>query len=420
MKPTLKFFSHKAGCAFLLACGLIINGGVALAMDGHDHGNVHDHNNSKNQGKSANLIREVALPEGLSSAQAMAIDSTGRIWFTEKVGRKLTSYDPESNEFDTHSLPPSWGDMGFSNMAISPDGEAWFTVTRWVKGTEQPNILGRFTPEDGYFTKYTLPNNTVPEELMIDAGGTIWFIASNKNNLYRVDPKTLALKGYRIPTDNGNPKGLAADQKGHIWFSEPNTNKIGKFIPEQEAFQEYDVLTQFANPGKISIDKQGKVWFVEVTANRLGMFYPEQERFDEALIPSPGSSPVALTTDEYGNIWFLEYKGNKVGVFNPETAMFHEFDIPYFGSLPADLVIDHKRSTLWFSQSSNEAKRLGMLSIKDALAEINKQADTPPAPAAEKASNGKSSLWLVLIAALISAAMLGSWLARKSRLKGHS
>ena len=367
----------------LFLCGALISRGTAFAMDGHDHGNAtsavsskdlmsaHDHGGTKGPISSeiSTPIKEIALPEGLSSAQSMVIDSTGRVWFAEKVGKKLAMYDPEKKEFATHSLPSSWGTMGFSNITLGPDGDIWFTVTRWVEGTEEPHILGRFSPADGYFTKYAIPHNSIPEELIVDAKGTIWFIATNKNNLYRVDPKTFALKGYPIPTANGNPKSLAADQKGHIWFVESNANKVGEFDPELGVFHEHEVLTQFANLGKLSIDKQGRIWFVEVTANRIGVFSPDQKRFDEVIIPTPSSSPVALVNDDNGNVWFLEYKGNKVGVFNPETAMFHEYDIPNFGSLPADIAIDRKRSMLWFTQSATEAKRLGMLSIKEALAD---------------------------------------------------
>ena len=404
-------------------------------MDGHDHGNAkdpvsakdlvsspHDHAHDGGQMMPATPtpVKEVALPEGLSSAQSMAIDSTGRIWFTEKVGKKLAVYDPEKKQFATYSLPDSWGKMGFSNITLSPDGEIWFTVTRWVEGTEEPHILGRFTPADGYFTKYAIPHNSIPEELIVDANGAIWFTASNKNSLYRVDPRTFALKGYPIPTANGNPKSLAADKKGHIWFVESIANKIGEFDPELEVFHEHEVLTQFANLGKLSIDKHGKIWFVEVTANRLGMFSPGQNRFDEAIIPTPGSTPVALVSDDNGNIWFLEYKGNKVGMFNPQTALFHEYDIPSYGSLPADMVLDRKRSLLWFSQSATDAKRLGMLSINEALAESNKQSNAPQTPSEEKTSNGSLSNWLVSLVGIIGIASLGVWLTRRSRKGTHS
>jgi streptogramin lyase len=404
-----------------------MGGGAASAQEGHDHGNAkdpvsakdmanaHDHGATKGQTQSATPVKEVALPEGLSSAQSMAIDSAGRVWFTEKVGKKLAVYDPEKKEFATYALPSSWGNTGFSNMALGPDGEIWFTVTRWVEGAKEPDLLGRFTPADGYFTKYVLPHNSIPEELIVDAKGTIWFLASNKNNLYRVDPKTFALKGYPIPTANGNPKRLATDQKGHIWFVESTANKIGEFIPEQEVFYEHELLTQFANPGKISIDKQGRIWFVEMTANRLGMYSPELKRFNEALIPTPSSSPVALVSDDNGNVWFLEYKGNKVGVFNPETAAFHEYDIPNYGSLPADMVIDRKRSLLWFTQSATEAKRLGMLPINETLAESNKQNNVQQSSSVEKASNVSMFKWPILLAAIIAIASLGVWLFRKPR-----
>lgn len=435
MRTTSNFYLHKTTYGLmLLLCGTLMGGGAAFAMDGHDHGDTtdpasakdmvtspDDHGSSMGQIQSATPtpIKEVALPEGLSSAQSIAIDSTGRVWFTEKVGKKLAVYDPEKKEFSTYSLPTSWEKMGFSNMTLAPDGEIWFTVTRWIEGANEPNILGRFTPADGYFTKYVLPHNSIPEELMVDANGTIWFLTANKNSLYRVDPKTFALKGYPIPTANGNPKSLAADQKGHIWFAESTANKIGEFDPEQEVFYEHELLTQFANPGKISIDKHGRIWFVEMTTNRLGMFSPELKRFNEAIIPTPGSSPVALVNDDDGNVWFLEYKANKVGVLNSESAAFHEYDVPSYGSLPAAMAIDRKRSLIWFTQSSTDAKRLGVLSINEALAEINKQGDALKT-STEKKSDGGMAKWLVLLAAIMGIATLGVWLTRRYRKGGHS
>lgn len=420
------FSLQKTGCSLML-CMAFLCAEPVFAQNQHDNAkhpampmepmSGHGHGASHNQADSATPtpIREVLLPEGLSSAQSMAIDSTGRVWFTEKVGKNLAMYDPDKKEFSTHPLPASWGKIGFSNMAMAPDGDIWFTVTRWIESAEEPHILGRFSPADGYFTKYAIPHGSIPEELTVDSNGAVWFVASNKNYLYRVDPKSFALKGYPIPTADGNPKSLAADQNGHIWFAESTANKIGEFAPGQEVFYEHELLTQFANPGRISIDKQGRVWFVEVTANRIGVYSPEHKRFDEVIIPTPSSSPVALVNDDHGNVWFLEYKGNKVGVFNPEKATFHEFDIPSFGSLPADMAIDRKRSLLWFTQSSTEAKRLGVIAIDEVLAEIDRQNNAPSSASAGNASGGSVPEWLVYLIALMGIGMLGVWLTRRSR-----
>jgi len=364
---------------------------------------------------SEGLIKEVELPEELSSAQSISVDVTGRVWFTEKVGKTLTMYDPEKKAFTSHSLPATWGDVGFSKITTGPEGDIWFTVNRWAEGTEEPHVLGKFTPNDGFFTRYKLSIDSIPEELLIDDGGVIWFLAANKNSLYRVDPGNFVVKGYALPTANGYPKSLAIDNKGHIWFVEANANKIAKFVPEQEVFHEYELPTRFANPGKLTIDKDGKVWFVELQANRIGVFYPDLVRFDEAIIPTPRSSPNAIVADENGYLWFLQYRGNKVGAFNPQTAVFHEYNIPTFGSLPAELVLDRQRSILWFTESSTEAKRLGMLSISEALAEIKKQEFVALGSPAEQVSLQKGTQetaprWIVFLVMIIALVITGSWL----------
>lgn len=359
MRATI--ITTRALYALILLYG-VFSGSLGIAADGPPSGVM-----TKDQ-----LIREIALPEGLSSAQSIAIDVSGRVWFTEKVGKKLAVFDPETNKFRVYTLPRSWGNLGFSKFALSPDGDIWFTLNRWAEDGKNRHMLGRFTPADGFFTKYDLSIKVLPKEIIVDSGGMVWFSAFDKSGLYRVDPKSFAIKGYAHPSANSYPSGLASDGNGDIWFSDPNANKIGKFIPGKGAFYEYSVPTAFANPGEISIDRDGKVWFVETSANRIGLFYPDLKRFDEAIIPTPNSSPSALTHDSNGNIWFLEYRGNKVGVFNPKSAVFREFLIPNFSSMPGDLAIDHKHSILWFTQGSTEAKRLGMLSIDKALATFDK------------------------------------------------
>ena len=392
-------------------CALMVFLGMAASAAAQDSGHDHGKAPATAVAKQGGPVREVALPEGLASAQSITADSLGRLWFTEKVGKKLSMYDPEKKAFASFSLPASWGNLGFSQVTVGPDDVLWFTVNRWAEGGEEPYLLGRFEPKEGYFTRLNVPNKAIPQELMVDAQGAIWFFAANKNHLYRIDPKSFALKGYPVPTANGHPRSLAASRDGHIWFVEANTNKIGEFIPEKEAFQEYDVLTSFSNPGRLSIDQQGRIWFVQVTANRIGVFTPERKRFDEVIIPTPGSAPVALSHDDKGNVWFIEYKGNKVGVFSPETAIFREFDIPTYGALPSEMVLDRKRGTLWFTQSATDAKRLGMLSLDEAL-QASFQADVgAQAPATVATTERGRGFWALWLVGLGVVAGLGIWLA---------
>lgn len=329
-------------------------------------------------------IEEFVLPEGISAPFSIAVDVAGKVWFAEKIGKALTVFDPETKLFESHALPPGWGSIGPSVIALGPNGRIWFTVRRWAEAVAETNILGEFAPAEGAFIKHVLEARSaagelrlagppiVPEDLLVDRRGIVWFLAPDENRIYRFDPATADLAGYLIPTKNSYPRGLTIDGNGVIWFVEANVNKIGKFIPESASFREYAIPTPFSAPANSFADGQGRIWFVEMSSNRLGVFYPDLERFDEALVPTPRSLPNAIAADGQGNIWFLEYRGNKVGLFDPLEATFREFAIPTYGSEPGDMAIDIERGRLWFSEANNEARRLGMLSIAGALAAVER------------------------------------------------
>ena len=92
-------------------------------------------------------IKEVVLPVGLSSAQSIAVDVKGRVWFTEKVGRKLALFEPSTGEFTTHALPSAWGSLGFSQFALSPDGAIWFTRAQMGRECGRASLPGKVRPK---------------------------------------------------------------------------------------------------------------------------------------------------------------------------------------------------------------------------------------------------------------------------------
>ncbi|MAG98975.1 MAG: hypothetical protein CMM08_20055 [Rhodospirillaceae bacterium] len=313
-------------------------------------------------------MREFVIPGGLSAPHAIAVDGDGRVWFAEKVGRNLASFDFAEKRFESHPLPESWGNLGPSRIALAADGRVWFTVRRGAESETPINLLGEFEVASGKFRKHVLPGALRPEDLTLDAAGKVWFLAPDQNGVFRFDPGSGALQGFAIPTPNSYPKGIAIDGQGSIWFAEANVNKIAKLVPEESAIAEYEIPAQFANPGGVAIDGSGRVWFNELRANAIGVFYPDLMRFDEAPIPTPRGLPSALVADGEGRIWFLEYRGNKVGMFDPKGAYFNEFDIPSYASFPTALAFDGKAGRLWFSLSSTEVKRLGHLSLAEARA----------------------------------------------------
>ena len=84
------------------------------------------------------------------------------------------------------------------------------------------------------------------------------------------------------------------------------------------------------------------------------------------------------------------------------------------------MAIDRKRSLIWFTQSATDAKRLGMISINEVLAEINKQNNALQIPPVDKTSNESLFKWLASLMVIVGIATLGVWLTRRSRKSGRS
>ncbi|MEO5363004.1 MAG: hypothetical protein H7838_05205 [Magnetococcus sp. DMHC-8] len=322
------------------------------------------------------------MPKGVSAPQAVVIDGAGRVWLTEKLGRNLLRFNPDDGQFTVYPLPEEWGAVGPSRLAVTRQGEIWFTVRRWVDADSRVSLLGQFIPGPNQFRLHSLPDGMVPEDLVVDNQGVIWFTHPDANSLQRFNPGDGLLKGYALPTPDAYPRGLTVDKDGGIWFAEANVNRVGHFQPKGETFKEYELPTPFANPGMVSVDREGRVWVVEMTANKLGVYYPDWQRFDEVQIPTPRGTPNAVDTDGEGHVWVLEYHGNRVGHFNPHEAVFREYDIPTYGSLPGNLVVDAERKRLWFTETSTEARKLGMLDLQRLPAAVGTPGAAGVVPAA--------------------------------------
>ncbi len=382
------------------------------------------------------VIQEFVVPDGISSPHSIAVDQGGNVWFAEKIGKNLVMFDPERKTFEVHPLPSGWGSVGPSRIALAPSGSVWFTVRRWANSNDDTSFLGQFDPATGSFQRYLLAGadaaseidgqkeNVSPDDLLVDRKGLVWFLSPEENKIYSFEPDGSSLRGYLIPTPHSYPKGIAIDGRDIIWFVEANANKIGKFVPANAAFSEYEIPTPFANPETLTVDKVGRVWFVELRTNRLSVFYPEGERFYEALIPTAGGLPNAIAAGGGGGIWFLEYMGNKVGVFDPVPAQFKEFDIPTHASLPGDMAIDLTRDRLWFSETSTEAKKLGVLSMSEARTAMAATTTEVKTTAASKAFPEEYSTFLVnyavvIVLAVLSASLFGALLMFRRRRTGQ-
>ena len=191
----------------------------------------------------------------------------------------IASVSPEvSGPFTEWSL--SAFTSGSRPMMVIPDETSyWFTTYR--------NYLGRLVGSDRVYV-FNLPTPSASTiDLKLDSAGNIWYTAGNlypgnsPDIIGKLEPTTLTVTEWIVPTIGGTPFNLAIDADGMVWFTELHGNKIGRLDPTTNTIYEFSLPTPNSRPAGLSIDQDGNIWFTEENANKLGGLSPSGKMVPE-------------------------------------------------------------------------------------------------------------------------------------------
>ena len=293
---------------------------------------------------------ELSPPTANSAPYGLAIDSSGKIWFTEIAGNKIGKLTPPST-FQEFTVPTA-GAYPYG-MVIDSSGNIWFAEF-------QANRIGKLDPSTGVITEYSVTSGSGPREVAIDpSSGNIWFTEFNSHKVGLMSSAGVLLNEFPT-TGLSYPTGIAVDASGNAWFCEQMTHKIGKLTPAG-ALSEYSIPTANAQPVFLDIDSAGSIWFTETQGNKIGKMTAAGTVIAEYTIPTANSKPLCITIDASGNIWFSEKDGNKIGKMTP-AGSFTEYTIPTPNSVTYWLAVDAS-GNVWFAESDGD--KIGRLSFPD-------------------------------------------------------
>jgi len=254
-------------------------------------------------------------------------------------------------------------------------------------GVVKPRIttLQKFTvSESPAIEEFRLPRKySYPVAVVADSENRIWFTEAAANQIAVLNPKTLELKEYRIPSTSelpevewdydprtgeppkelvqnfsvGQPGNMAVAPNGAIWFVLQYGNSIVQFEPDKEKFTELIVPTENARPYDVAVDSKGDVWFIEKNAGKLGYINVVKKKITEYSL-GQAASPMGIAVDAKDNIWIGEVNGNYIGRFDPQKKTLKRFEIMVRLAQPGQMRFD-KNGMLWFCQV--HAKQLGVL-----------------------------------------------------------
>jgi virginiamycin B lyase len=278
-----------------------------------------------------------------------AVAPDGSVWYTAQRASTIGRFDPATKQFKEFPLPtPNSGPHG---LQPDKDGNIWYTGNA-------AGLIGMVDAKTGKVTEYKMPSPKAkdPHTIAFLRDGRIFFTVQAGNFIGTLDPKVPGgdIKLIEAPTLNSRPYGVRLDSKGTPFFDEFNSNKIGSMDPKTMVVREYPLPSKDARPRRIAIGKDDTVWYGDYARGFLGHLDPKTGKVEE--FQSPGgleSKPYAIDVTADGAVWYVETGDDQKNVlvrFNPETRKFLTWPIPGGGGTVRNMDID-KNGNLWLAES---------------------------------------------------------------------
>lgn len=295
--------------------------------------------------------------------------------------------------------------------ATAPEAASYLASVNLSEGTSWeyplqtlPRPTGRATRV--IITEYALPRPVIqPHDVIVDAGGTVWYSNFGENLLSKLDPKTGKVTEYKIPGQKpGFPTGtldLESDARGNLWIALMYQTGIAKFdrktasftvFPLPKEWQTDATQQSFLSPIAAAVD--GKIWvknsdrsqilrldpatgkyenlgtFKDPISNRnFGVYGIPVDHENNVYLLDFGSSDIGKIDAKTGNftiyrtatpnartrrgrvdaqdrLWAAEYGGDAVAMLEPKTGEVKEWSLPTKWSSPYDVVLD-KNGEAW-------------------------------------------------------------------------
>jgi streptogramin lyase len=180
-----------------------------------------------------------------------------------------------------------------------------------------------------YIKEYSLPDDTLPNGILVGRDGTVWVAGSTSHTLTSFDPKSGKIKSaYEIKENDSSDNksaplmvwSIIEDNENTIWFSQMGKNPLWQFNPETEKFTAYHSIS--AAPFQMKVDKRtGNIWFTTLTSDTLGVIQrqnqPQSYKITEFNVGTD-TYPSGLQLQNK-DVWITQIQGQKLAKFSIVT-----------------------------------------------------------------------------------------------------
>jgi len=189
-------------------------------------------------------------------------DYNGNIWIPLVNKDKILKYIPDSNIFEEIQLPK--GALPFT-LAIDTEGKIWFTESGLGK-------IGYVNPETSKIAEF-MPEIPLkgPEALIFDKEGNLWIAEHTGMGIAKFNPILETFDRITVPDQEALPYGMTFDRYDNVWFAQHTVDNIAAYDPQNNNLIEVPIPTSTSFTQFMASDDKDNVWFVEQQGSKLGM-----------------------------------------------------------------------------------------------------------------------------------------------------
>ena len=287
-------------------------------------------------------VHEYLVPEG-HGVHDLWVDRAqdGPVWFSAPVSGRLGILDPKSGKIVFIALGASASPY---SVTVAADGAPWLADCA-------QNAIVRVDPKTYALKAWRLPATSGYVNLnavAFGAGGILWF--SGQNGIYgRLDPKTGDTRLFPAPGDQG-AFGIHATALGEIYYASFTRSYIAHIDRASGAADVIQPPTPRQGARRLSSDSRGNIWVAEWYSGNVSRYEPASSKW--TMWKAPGKEPhvYAIYVDETDKLWASDWSAQVMLRLNPASGKFETF---HSSSRIAKVRYIHgRRGEVWTAESA--------------------------------------------------------------------
>lgn len=286
-------------------------------------------------------ILEFGVPWDGAFPSDIAIDSTGKVWFTDRITHTIGRFDPDSRRFKRFK-PPTKLSAPYG-MITAPDGSIWFAESKAGR-------LARLDPKTGDIVEHVIPNATGGPQVIALHDGRIWFSLRDARRYGWYEPATGKSEITEAPFMK--PYGVTIASDGTVWMSSHD----GWILLRIDA-QGADTVSLPAAPRmarysmrRIAADSSGHIWLSDFNSGII-RFTPATGELQPYIAPLGIKGAYGITVDPDDNVWYYSPAWDGVVHLNTATGQARTRAATTRNASVRQIAIDWKRGRVWLPMS---------------------------------------------------------------------